>query len=585
MGLMPEVRPVILIADDTPANLGVLFELLSASGFEVLIAEDGQSALERAKYARPTLILLDIMMPGMNGFETCRRLKEDGDTREIPVLFMTALGDTADKVKGLELGAVDYIVKPFQHQEVLARVNTHLTMHKLKTELKESEERLSRMFESAIDAIVALDGNGRITLFNAAAETVFRCTAREVAGKPFERFTSDGLRQVLADHMGGCQPEHRHAIWLPEGLAARRATGELFPIEATLSCVEANAQTLFTLILRDIGERKRLQGQNRYLQDEARAEYPIENLIGAEAGLSAVVAEMRQVADTDATVLITGETGTGKELVARAVHGLSARSDKLLVTLNCATIPENLVESELFGHEKGAFTGALTRKMGRFELADGGTIFLDEIGELPLDSQAKLLRVLQEGEFERIGNPQTLKVDVRVIAATNRDLEEEARAGRFRFDLFYRLNVFPVHLPPLRKRAQDIPLLTEHFVRKYSAKFGRKIDAIPARVMAALTSYAWPGNVRELQHLIERAVIVTRGSELAFGDWLNRPSEPEPAQAKAIKLEDVERAHIEQVLKETGWRVSGENGAAQHLGIPPSTLESRMKKLGIARKS
>jgi len=294
-----------------------------------------------------------------------------------------------------------------------------------------------------------------------------------------------------------------------------------------------------------------------------------------------VMQQVRQVASTDASVLVTGETGTGKELIAQAIHRMSVRSGKPLVKLNCAALPANLIESELFGHEKGAFTGALTRKAGRFELADHGTLFLDEVGELALDLQAKLLRVLQDGEFERLGSTRTQKADVRIIAATNRNLAAEAAAGRFRADLYYRLNVFPIELPPLRERPEDVGPLVGHFVHHYSTKYGKHIEAVPDAQLSVLRAYRWPGNVRELQHVIERAVILSRGSQLALGDWFRDAT---PAACQTVTLEEAERAHILKILEQTDWRVSGKAGAAERLGLRPTTLESRMKRLAINRK-
>jgi transcriptional regulator with GAF, ATPase, and Fis domain len=294
---------------------------------------------------------------------------------------------------------------------------------------------------------------------------------------------------------------------------------------------------------------------------------------------------VRKVADTDSTVLVTGETGTGKELVVLAIHGLSRRKDKLLVKVNCAALPAGVIESELFGHEKGAFTGALTRKVGRFELANRGTLFLDEVGDLPLELQAKLLRVLQEGEFERVGGTQSLKVDVRLIAATNRDLERAVSEGRFRADLFYRLNVFPILVPPLRNRVQDIPHLARHFTTLYASKMGRQLGPLDAVVLERLAAYGWPGNVRELQNVIERAVILSTRGRLELGDVPTSPAGVTPTTSVPRSLEDVERQHIVGVLAETGWRVSGDRGAAKILGLKRTTLEARMKKLGIARPS
>ncbi|MDG4555418.1 MAG: sigma-54-dependent Fis family transcriptional regulator [Candidatus Competibacter sp.] len=579
---------VVLMVDDTPANLGVLYELLSEAGYDVLVAEDGESALERAAYARPDLILLDVMMPGIDGFETCRLLKERPDTREIPVIFMSALSDTVDKVKGLRLGAVDYITKPFQHEEVLARVHTHLTVQRLKHELAEREARMTAIVTSAMDAILTFGADGCVTLFNPAAETVFGRAAAEILGQPLDSLLSEPLRKVVRDYQQRGEPR----LWVPEGLHALRAGGKPFPVEATLSRATTAEQSLYTMILRDIEARKqaeaefnRLHGLNLYLRDEIQAEHDFEEMVGASAALRAVLREVETVASTQATVLVTGETGTGKELIARAIHNRGTRQAKPLIKLNCATIPANLAESELFGHEKGAFTGALARKPGRFELANGGTLFLDEVGELPLDLQAKLLRVLQEGEFERVGGSQTLKTDVRVIAATNRDLEQRCREGQFRPDLYYRLNVFPIQSPALRDRREDIPLLVRHFVQKYAASLGKTIETVPLATLARLQAYSWPGNVRELQHVIERAVIVSRGATLEFGDWLREPTaEIGLGKASVTTLEEMEREHIVKMLEITGWRVSGENGAARLLGLKATTLEARMKKLGIERK-
>ena len=332
--------------------------------------------------------------------------------------------------------------------------------------------------------------------------------------------------------------------------------------------MQSGGQWLLTLILRDVDERqqaeaelRKLQSEISYLQQEARIHFSVDEMIGTSTPLRKVLQSIERVAGTDSTVLVTGETGTGKELVARAIHTLSPRAGRVLVKVNCAALPAGLVESELFGHEKGAFTGALARKTGRFELAHGGTLFLDEIGDLPLELQAKLLRVLQEGEFERVGGTETLQCDVRLIAATHRDLEQEIAAQRFRSDLYFRLNVFPIHVPALRERPADIPLLAWHFAQQYCRKLGRRIETITPATLRALTEYHWPGNVRELENVIERAVIITRGDTLELGEW--PPTHAGFAAASpARRLADVERRHILEVLEATRWRVSGANGAA-----------------------
>jgi formate hydrogenlyase transcriptional activator len=330
--------------------------------------------------------------------------------------------------------------------------------------------------------------------------------------------------------------------------------------------------------------KARLEEENVYLREEARTEAAFGDVVGESPTILGVLAKVRKVAKTDSTVLVTGETGTGKELIVHAIHVLSRRKDTLLVKVNCAALPAGVIESELFGHEKGAFTGALTRKVGRFELANGGTLFLDEVGDLPQELQAKLLRVLQEGEFERVGGTQTLKVDVRLIAATNRDLDRAVREERFRADLYYRLNVFPIHIPPLRQRPQDIPHLARHFAMLYAAKMGKRVGPLGADVLDRLVAYGWPGNVRELQNVIERAVILSPRGRFELADIPTAPAAGSPRRQPRT-LEDVEREHIVETLEQTGWRVSGERGAAKILGLKRTTLEARMKKLGIVRRS
>ena len=306
--------------------------------------------------------------------------------------------------------------------------------------------------------------------------------------------------------------------------------------------------------------------------------------MGTSAALTAVLKQVEVVAPTESTVLILGETGTGKELIARAIHATSSRSRRPFVKLNCAAIPTGLLESELFGHEKGAFTGAIAQRIGRFELADGGTIFLDEVGDIPLELQTKLLRVLQEREFERLGSTRTLRTDARLIAATNRELQKMVEQQKFREDLFYRLNVFPIYVPALRERSEDIPLLVNHFAQRFARQMNRTIETIPAETMAALTRYPWPGNIRELQNLIERAVILSHGPVLQVPlQDLDNCTAPRRDNGKDQTLEAAERAHILAILKETRWVLAGPRGAAARLGMNRSTLQFRLKKLGIVR--
>ena len=380
--------------------------------------------------------------------------------------------------------------------------------------------------------------------------------------------------------------------------------------EAKLVMDEHGAPSFLHGVAFDITERKRaeeatlaaydeikrlkdqLQADNVYLQEEIKLKCNFGEIVGQTPAICSVLHQVEQVAGTQATVLLVGETGTGKELLARAIHSSSPRRARPMLTVNAAALPASLIESELFGHEKGAYTGAMTRQIGRFEQSDGSTLFLDEIGELPLEVQVKLLRVLQFGQFERLGSTRTLSANVRIIAASNRDLETMVKEGRFREDLFYRLNVFPIRLPALRERVDDIPLLAWTFVREFGRTMGRKIDSIPQATMETLKRYPWPGNIRELRNVIERAMIVAQGPTLQielpslFNGKTFTPaiSSGTPAPANGLTLDDTQRSHILAVLQKTGWRVSGKNGAAAILGLKPTTLESKMARLGIKRE-
>jgi PAS domain S-box-containing protein len=329
--------------------------------------------------------------------------------------------------------------------------------------------------------------------------------------------------------------------------------------------------------------KERIEVENIYLRDQLSVQSTHKDIIGKSDAMKYVLYRIKQVAPSDATVLILGETGTGKELVAEAIHNESSRRNRSLVKVNCAALPSNLIESELFGREKGAFTGSQARQMGRFELADKGTLFLDEVGELPLDLQAKLLRVIQSGEFERLGSPHTKTVDVRIIASTNRDLIDEVKEGRFREDLYYRLNVFPITVPPLRKRKEDIPMIVKHFLKKFEKKIGKQIGRVPYDVIKTLQDYHWPGNVRELENIIERSMIISPNSTLHLADTIEISKTKDPGTSRRISLSEIERDHILQILEQVKWKIEGKNGAAKLLDLNPSTLRSRMRKLGIQK--
>jgi len=488
----------------------------------------------------------------------------------------------------------------FSGEEYACCIVRHVSDHrKADSALLESEQRFREIFNAVNDAVFIIDpDNYTVVDFNENTVRALGFDRLELTGLPIERLHPQEiaqLKQTLAKVVKG-QPVQT------DEFSCLRKDNRRMPAEISFTSVSFDGKTYVMAMARDITERKqsetalhsalaevkqlrdRLQAENTYLQSEIKLDHNFEEIISRSATFKKVLGTVEQVASTDATVLILGETGTGKELVARAVHNISGRKDRPLVKVNCASLPANLIESELFGHERGAFTGAISKKIGRFELADGGTIFLDEIGDLPLELQAKLLRVLQESEFERLGSNRTLKVNVRVIAATNRELEKAVESGGFRQDLYYRLNVFPIKIPPLRERKEDIELLVSHFVNKYSAKMGKQIDSVPPRVLETLMSYHWPGNVRELENIIERGVILSRGKTLGLGDWL--PSQIDPLIShRPPTMEEIEREHICKALDSAGWRVSGERGAAKILGLKPTTLEARIKKLGIRRSS
>lgn len=484
-----------------------------------------------------------------------------------------------------------------------ARAAAELRRMSAETEVREREEKVSRLLASAMDAILELDDRFHVTRVNPATEKTFRCRAEEMIGQDFRRFVlpDDAVRLLALTGELDKRPEGQRSLWIPSGLTVCCPGGQSFPAEATLSRFVLHRDTFTTLILRNIRDRihaeetiRSLTAETELLREELQSFQQNDVLLGESPSVQRVLHDIAQVAQTDSTVLITGETGTGKELVARAIHEESARRKRPLVTVNCAAIPATLIESELFGHEAGAFTGATKKREGRFALADKGTIFLDEIGDLAIDLQAKLLRVLQEGEFDPIGSTTTKKVHVRVLAATNHDLSRLVSQGKFREDLFYRLNVFPIHLPPLRERGDDVVRLASVFAQRFAEKMGRTLSPLTADDARRLQAYHWPGNVRELQNVIERAVITAEAGKLNLDRALPEtpsvhrlPADETAPLRDAIlsgkELEELERANILRALKTAKWKVSGEKGAASLLGLNASTLSSRMKALKIQK--
>jgi len=484
-----------------------------------------------------------------------------------------------------------------------ARAAAELRRLRAEQQVREREAKLARLVDGVMDAIVDLDREFRVTHANAAAEAVFRLGEGELVGSSFlALLDGDSASKVrgLARALDARPPGQR-ASWVAGGLTGRTADGVLFPAEASLSrSQDATGAAYYTLILRNVDDRLEaertievLASEAEYLRAALSSDGKATGMLGESRPFLAMREQIEEVAATEATVLVTGETGTGKELVADALHQLSARSSKRLIKVNCGAIPENLIESEFFGHEAGAYTGATRAREGRFTLADGGTLFLDEVGELPLSLQPKLLRVLQCGEFEPVGSSRTRSVSVRVVAATHRDLLEEVKAGRFREDLYYRLAVFPIRVPPLRERREDIPLLVRVLVKKIAERMGKRLEGPSDFAIGQLASYEWPGNVRELINVLERAVITARGGIVdlsrALPELAPPASEPEgPApdiHSQRVltidELRDLEKRNFERALELAGGTIAGPTGAAALLRMKPSTVRSRLAALGI----
>jgi formate hydrogenlyase transcriptional activator len=460
--------------------------------------------------------------------------------------------------------------------------------------LKGGERNSRLILETLNEGVLTVAEDGTIIYSNSRFVEILKMPLQKVIGSSMHGFISPtdrtAFETILEQSRSG---KNKGEV----SLAAGDET--LVPVQLSLNPLEIEEVSAVCIVAVDLTEQKRiekslrtalseiktmkdqLEAENIYFRQENKIRHRFEHILGQSDGLKYVLYRAEQVAPANTTVLILGETGTGKELIAAAIHNMSPRKERPLITVNCAALPGNLIESELFGREKGAFTGADTRQVGRFEVAHGSTLCLDEIGELPLEMQAKLLRVIQHNEFERLGSSHTIKVDVRIVATTNRNLEEEARKGRFRQDLYYRLNVFPITVPPLRQRKEDIPLLVQAFVERYSRKLGKQITSIQKETLKALQDYPWPGNVRELESIIERAVILCPGPVLQLADKLEISSPPLSSAVRT--LEETERNQIFKTLSETRWRIEGKDGAAATLGLHPSTLRARMHKLGIVR--
>ena len=536
--------------------------------------------------------------------ELCRQVEEQLSAKMAELNSPRTEEDIRRLVHELEVHQIELVMQ-------------NLELHRIQEELELSRNKYAELYDFAPVSYFTFDTRGLIKEVNHAGAQMLGIDKRPLTNKPFISFIADSDgREIFSKHLKSVlqkQGVQRCEIGL------KGKDGEVISAQfqsVTVDTIESKDSFIFSAIVDDtvgkhLGEalqkahnelekrvetrtaelraalsevntlKDQLEAENIYFRQENIMKYQTDNILGRSDSIKHVLYRAEQVAPGNTTVLILGETGTGKELIAAAIHNMSPRKERPLITVNCAALPGNLIESELFGRDKGAFTGADARRIGRFEVANGSTLCLDEIGELPLELQAKLLRVIQHNEFERLGSSHTIKVDVRIVATTNRNLEEEVRNGRFREDLYYRLNVFPITVPPLRQRKKDIPLMVQAFIERYSRKLGKQITTIQKETMKALKDYSWPGNVRELESIIERAVILCPGPVLKLADKLDSLSLPSSSTMET--LEETARNQILKILSDTRWRIEGKDGAATILGLHPSTLRARMHKLGIVR--
>ncbi|HSJ68936.1 MAG TPA: sigma 54-interacting transcriptional regulator [Anditalea sp.] len=488
---------------------------------------------------------------------------------------------------------------PDREQEAICdlfvqRANAEFLRLKIEEQLLEKQHKLSALINGMNDAIVEIDSYGFITLANPMAEHLFGLSVEELMGtlvfSLLDNSSADRLKEALKKvRVDGNVPCFDSII---EEFQCIHMGGDTIPAQVSLSCYKVKDTTYLTLFLKDIKDLRHAQQRIEIMEEKSP---PISSGIVSESKtIKSVMEDLIAAARSNSTVLLLGESGTGKEIFAKFTHENSLRKDKPLIKVNCAAIPSNLIESEFFGHEKGSFTGAVSRREGRFALADGGTIFLDEVGELPIEMQPKLLRVLQEGEFEPVGGERTRKVDARIIAATNRNLPEMIKSGNFREDLYYRLNVIPIHLPPLRERVEDIPILAILFIEKYSRNIGKQVQPISPSQLQLMQNYSWPGNIRELEHVIERAVIFSKNGHLDIFRFLPKDGvqglskssnscQSEDEVLTQTELDILEKDNILKALRRSSWKIAGNSGAASILGIPPSTLTSKIKSFGITK--
>ena len=577
----PQEKNNILIVDDTPENLTILLKMLTEQGYRVRPALSGEIALKSVQTDPPDLILLDIMMPEMDGYEVCSVLKSDELTSQIPIIFISALTEVKDVVKAFQAGGVDYITKPFQMEEVLARVNTHIELQNAIREKEESHFMLQTILDSIENTIVTVDDQLQIINANRALDDI--CTDMSEDERTFQdRLTSGSgpCAEVLLQTLKSNKPVKEYRVKYDYGGGIDRT----LVLNTAPLIRQQNKPGGAVLVIRDI---TRLAELEKSLLER----HSYNNIIGKSEKMQKIYALLESTADLDVNMLICGDSGTGKELIAEAIHYASRRAAGPLVKVNCAALSESLLESELFGHVRGAFTGAVKDRVGRCQAAEGGTLFLDEIGDISPQFQAKLLRFLEQKEFERIGDSETLKADVRVVAATNQDLSAKVSEKKFREDLFYRLKGVLIQLPPLSERVEDIPLLTSHFLRISRKSLNKNIESLAKDVTKFFLEYPWPGNVRELKSTIHYACALCQDeviqkehlppelfSETALERLARRKTD---SKNEDLLNPESEKESILAMLEKTDWNKAK---TARRLGVSRATLYTKLLKYSIETK-
>ncbi|MBF0245981.1 MAG: sigma 54-interacting transcriptional regulator [Planctomycetes bacterium] len=588
----------ILIVDDDPSNIAVLADILKPD-FETFAAKNGTAAMKWLNLnTTPDLILLDIRMPDMDGYEVCRRIQSDSRTRDVPVIFITALDDMENEAAGLSLGAVDYIKRPFSPAIVRARVKSHIELAQSK---KSSEQRYQALFSSTADGIAIYDITGRFIEVNDAFCDNTGFAREELLEMSIENIEHppEGI-QSLTQRFAALQLRNCEIF---ETLQVRKS-GETFPVEVSARLIELNGKPAALTVCRDITQRKKTEDELKHyrqelenllakrteelekkdrtltdLQRELKKRKRFQNIVGKSEQMQTIFTRLDELVDLPTTILVVGETGVGKDLVAEALHFGGIRRDHPLVRVACSDLTENLIESELFGHVRGAFTGASNSRTGRFAKAGKGTILLDEIGDISPLFQKRLLRVIEKRTFERVGENRSIRMEARIVAATHRDLHEMVQQGLFREDLYYRLKVVAVNLPPLRQRRGDIQLLTRHFLEEFNQELGKKIEGISEDAMSAFMEYPWPGNVRELKHAIEHASILCKGILIKRHDLPTEIREQRSVSSSFFEgFPENEASIILSTLQKTRWN---KTVAARTLGMSRQTLYRKLKAFGV----